>query len=400
MQRLLRWLVAVVVLLSAGVASAQNLAGNWQGTAQLGPRSLRVVFVVSAADGGGLRAVMYSIDQGGQAVPATATVQGTTVRLAAAGINLSFEGVLSADGNSINGTSTQGDNKIPLLLQRATKDTAWALPEPPRPMAADAPLAFEVATIKLSNPDTPGRLFTVRGRQVLTINTSLNNLIVFAYDLHEKQISGGPEWASMQKYDVTGLPQAPGIPSIVQLRGMIRQLLTDRFKLAFHRDQREMPVYAIIVGPTGHKLTRNDANPNGLPGLIFRGLGNLPVTNATMADFAGVLQSAVLDRPVVDKTGLTGRWDFAIRWTPDESQFGGLGVPVPPPTNDPNAPPGLFTAFTEQLGLKLDPHARAGRRAGDRQGGEAVGELRIRGRARRPTPATRTLLYRPLVRSF
>jgi len=355
MKTLLRWVVAVVVLLPAGVASAQNLAGNWQGTAQLGARSLRIVFVMSADDGGGLRALMYSIDQGGQAVPTTVTVQGSTVRLNSAGINLSFEGVLSADGNSINGTTTQGDNKIPLVLQRATKDTAWALPEPPRPMAANASLTFEVATIKLSNPDTPGKLFTVRGRQVLTINTTLNDLIVFAYDLHQKQIAGGPDWAESQKYDVTGQPEAPGIPSIVQLRGMIRQLLTDRFKLAFHRDKREMPVYAIVVGPNGHKLTKNDANPNGLPGLIFRGLGNLPVSNATMADFAGVLQSAVMDRPVVDKTGLTGRWDFAIRWTPDESQFGGLGVRVPAPTNDANAPPGIFTAFTEQLGLKLDP---------------------------------------------
>jgi uncharacterized protein (TIGR03435 family) len=358
MKTLLRWVVATVVLLSAGVASAQNLAGSWQGTLQLGPRSLRVVFVVSPADGGALRAVMYSIDQGGQGVPTTVTVQGSTVRLNSAGINATFEGVLSADGNSISGNSTQGDNKMPLVLQRATKDTAWALPEPPRPMAADAPLAFEVATIKLSNPDTPGKLYTVRGRQVLTINTTLTDLIVFAYDLHQKQIAGGPDWANVQKFDVTGQPQAPGIPSIVQLRGMIRELLTDRFKLAFHRDKREMPVYAIVVGPNGHKLTKNDANPNGLPGLIFRGLGNLPVTNATIADFAGVLQSAVMDRPVVDKTGLSGRWDFAIRWTPDESQFGGLGVRVPPPTDDPNAPPGIFTAFTDQLGLKLDP-ARA-----------------------------------------
>jgi len=136
---------------------------------------------------------------------------------------------------------------------------------------------------------------------------------------------------------------------------MIRLLLTERFKLAFHRDKREMPVYAIVVGPNGHKLTKNDNNPNGLPNLIFRGLGNLPVSNATIAEFAGVMQSAVMDRPVVDKTGLTGRWDFAIRWTPDESQFGGLGVRVPPPTDDPNAPPGIFTAFTDQLGLKLDP---------------------------------------------
>ena len=355
MKTLLRWVVAVVVLLSAGTAYAQSLAGNWQGTLQAGQRSFRFVFVVSAADGGGLRAAVYNIDQGGQAVPATVTAQGTAVRINAAGVGATFEGALSADGNTITGNFTQGGNAAPLTLQRATKETAWAIPEPPRPMAADAPLAFEVATIKLSNPDTPGRLFTVRGRQVLTINTTLNNLITFAYDLHEKQIAGGPDWAASQKYDVTGLPQAPGIPSIVQLRGMIRQLLTDRFKLTFHREPRDMPVYAIIVGPNGHKLTKNDNNPNGLPGLIFRGLGVLPVTNATMGDFAGVLQSAVLDRPVVDKTGLTGKWDFQIRWTPDESQFGGLGVRVPPPTDDPNAPPGIFTAFTDQLGLKLDP---------------------------------------------
>jgi uncharacterized protein (TIGR03435 family) len=350
-----RAVVALVVVMSASTAFGQALAGNWQGTLAAGGRSLRLVFQVAPADGGGFRGVMYSIDQGGQGVPATITVQGAAVRMAVAGINATFEGSLSADGNTLAGNFTQGGNPIAISLVRATRETAWAIPEPPRPMAADAPLAFEVATIKLSNPDTPGKLFTMRGRQVLTINTTLTDLIVFAYDLHAKQITGGPEWAGMQKFDVTGQPEAPGIPSIVQLRGMIRQLLTDRFKLAFHRDRRDMPVYAIVVGPNGHKLTKNDTNPNGLPGLVFRGLGVLPVSNATMADFAGVLQSAVLDRPVVDRTGLTGRWDFQIRWTPDESQFAGLGARVPPPTNDPNAPPGIFTAFTEQLGLKLDP---------------------------------------------
>jgi len=352
MRTLLRWVVALVVL-SAGVANAQGLAGNWQGTLRVGDRALRIVFVLSAADAGALRGVMYSIDQG-QAIPATITAQGSAVRMVVAGANITFEGSLGADGNSIAGNFTQGGNAIPLTLQRATKDTAWAIPEPPKPMAADAPLAFEVATIKLSNPDQPGRLFTVRGRQVLTINTTLNDLIVFAYDLHAKQIAGGPDWAESQKFDVTGQPEAPGTPSITQLRGMIRLLLTDRFKLAFHRDKRDMPVYAIVVGPNGHKLTKNETNPNGLPNLLFRGLGVLPVSNATMGEFVGVMQSAVLDRPVVDKTGLTGRWDFQLRWTPDESQFVSMGVRVPPPTNEANAPPGLFTAFPEQLGLKLD----------------------------------------------
>jgi uncharacterized protein (TIGR03435 family) len=73
-----------------------------------------------------------------------------------------------------------------------------------------------------------------------------------------------------------------------------------------------------------------------------------------MQDFAGLLQSAVLDRPVVDQTGLAGRWDFTLNWTPDESQFVGMGIKVPAPSDKLDAPPGLFTAIQEQLGLKLD----------------------------------------------
>lgn len=354
MKTLLRWVVALVVM-SAGAASAQGLAGNWQGTLEAGGRSLRLVFTVANADGGGLRGVMYSIDQGGQGIPATITAQGSAVRIVVAGINVTFEGSLSADGKSIAGTFTQGGNPIAITLQKSTPDTAWAIPEPPRPMAANAPTVFEVATIKLSNPDAQGRLFTFRGRQMLTINTTLNSLITMAYDLHPKQIVGGPDWADTQKYDITGQPEAPGVPNLTQMRGMIRQLLADRFKLTFHREPREMPVYAIVLAPGGHKLTKNDTNPDGLPGLLFRGLGVLPVTNATIGDFAAVMQGAVMDRPVVDKTGLTGKWDFQLRWTPDESQFASMGVRVPPQTDDPNAPPGLFTALPQQLGLKMDP---------------------------------------------
>lgn len=135
---------------------------------------------------------------------------------------------------------------------------------------------------------------------------------------------------------------------------MIQKLLAERFKLAFHRDKKELGVYAIIVGKTGPKVTKSQGDPNGLPSLFFQGLGVLPAMNATMADFAGVMQSAVLDRPVVDHTELAGRWDFTLTWTPDEFQFGGLGVKVPPPPKDVAAPPDLFTAFQEQLGLKLE----------------------------------------------
>ena len=134
----------------------------------------------------------------------------------------------------------------------------------------------------------------------------------------------------------------------------MQKLLTDRFSLVFHRETKPLPVYTIVVGSRGPMLTKNDTNPNGLPSLLFRGLGVLPAMNASMTDLARVMQAAVLDRPVVDKTGLQGRYDFTLTWTPDDSQFRGLGVRVPPPSGDANAPPGLFTAIQEQLGLKLE----------------------------------------------
>jgi len=81
-----------------------------------------------------------------------------------------------------------------------------------------------------------------------------------------------------------------------------------------------------------------DDNPNGLPALFFRGLGKLNVRNATVADFAGLMQSAGLDRPVVDQTALAGRFNFTLNCAHDESQFGGMGIKVPPPTDAADAP--------------------------------------------------------------
>jgi uncharacterized protein (TIGR03435 family) len=354
MKTFTRWIALLVMLSASVLAQSQNIAGQWQGTLQAG-KELRLVFVIANADGGGLRATMHSIDQGGQGVPVTeTTLSGTTLRMSVAGIGGTFEGNLSADGTSIAGNWRQGGGALSLTLRRATPDTAWAIPAPPKPMAADAPAFFEVATIKPSIPDRPGKVFTVKGRQVITINTTTNDLITFAYDLHARQIIGGPPWMESEKYDVTGQPEGQGVPSRTQLSAMVRRLLEDRFRFTFHREKRELPVYAITVAPGGPKMTKNDTNPNGLPGLFFKGLGTLPGMNATMGDLAGVMQTAVLDRPVIDKTGLPGRWDFTLRWTPDETQFQGMGVRVPPPSNDPDAPPGLFTAFQEQLGLKLE----------------------------------------------
>jgi uncharacterized protein (TIGR03435 family) len=143
-------------------------------------------------------------------------------------------------------------------------------------------------------------------------------------------------------------------PNDKQIKTMLQKLLAERFKLTFHHDKRELSVYLISVASGGSKLTTS--SPNDCTNFLFRGLGDLLVTNMTMTDFATWMQASVMDKPVVDQTGLSGRYDFQLNWTPDESQFAqlrGTGRVVPPPTNDPNAPPSLYTAMQEQLGLKM-----------------------------------------------
>ena len=194
MKKLMLWIVMAAA--SATALQAQEISGTWQGSLQPpgAPNALRLVMKISK-EVDQLKGTLYSIDQGAQSIAATVTVQGGTVRMSVAPAGISYEGKLAADGNSIVGTFTQGPGNLPLTLTRANKETAWALPAPPKTMAADAPTAFEVATIRPSNPDAQGRGITMRGpREVLTINTPLGYLIEFAYNVNTRQVFGGPSW--------------------------------------------------------------------------------------------------------------------------------------------------------------------------------------------------------------
>lgn len=221
-------------------------------------------------------------------------------------------------------------------------------------MPVDASPKFEVATIKPSNPDGQGQGFDIQGRHVKTMKTTVNNMITFAYGLHAKQIVGGPEWLDIERFDVDGVPDLEGTPNIQQFRMLIQSLLAERFKLAFHYDRRELSVYALTVGKNGPRLTETVRKPNDLPDFSIGKLGVLKVVNVTMRDFCIGMQSVVMDKPMVDQTGLAGRYDFALTWTPDASQFFQTGTRIPESRDDPNAPPGLYTAIQEQLGLKLE----------------------------------------------
>jgi uncharacterized protein (TIGR03435 family) len=370
-RKLMLCLVGVVMfgmtaagLMQAPDAQAQSataktgIEDTWQGTLHAPQKDLRTVLKITKTDAGALKVMMYSIDQGaGGMTASSSSFADGTLKYGIEMIDGTYEGKLSSDGKSITGSWKQGNSPMSLVFERATPETAWAIPEPPPripPMAADADPNFDVATVKPSKPDQPGKAFMVRGNRFSTINTTLSDLICFAYDVQQKQIVGAPDWITTDKFDIAAQPDVPGTPSQRQLKSMVQKLLADRFQLKFHRDKKELSAYVLSTGKNGPKLKQNDGNPNGLPGLFFRQLGYLTVQNATMADFTRLMQSAVLDRPVVDQTGLQGKWDFVLKWTPDESQFGGMGVKVPPPSDAADAPPPLFTAIQEQIGLKLD----------------------------------------------
>jgi uncharacterized protein (TIGR03435 family) len=362
MRKLICWVIALAAFMGCALY-AQQLPGTWQGTLKAGERELRIVMKLSLDDDK-LKAVMYSIDQGGDPITAnTFTHKGSSVKFSITQIGGSYEGTLSSDGNTINGTWTQGQ-PMPLNLVRATADTAWTIPEPPPPpkvMAEDAKPEFEVATIKPARPEERFSLLVNRSGMMNTTATSLSDLIKFAYDLHPRQITGGPSWLETERFDVSGKPDTPGLPNVKQLKAMVQKLLADRFALKFHLEQKELPVFAIQLASTGHKMTKNDSNPKGLPGFGGGGPRGMFVRNATMAEFAHVMQANVLDKPVVDQTGLgTARWDFILKWTPDGPRPGAGaaaqpgGAPTPAPAgNDVDAPPDIFAAFQQQLGLKL-----------------------------------------------
>lgn len=344
----------------AAPAATGDIIGTWQGTLHApGGHDLRTVLKITKDDKGALHAMFYSIDQSGQGIPTSSiSFDKDILKYGIDFISFKYQGKMSADGNSISGTSTQGDRSIPLVFERATPETEWAMPAPPPkipPMPADAHPTFEVATIKPTKPDEQRTFLVWRGNDMQVVNFTLASLVQFAYDIQGKQIVGAPDWIDTDKFDISAKPDTPGQPNGEQLKEMVQKLLADRFALKFHKDEKEMGAYVLTVGKDGPKMKQNTSNPNGLPGLFFGPIGTLHVMNATMENFTGLMQSAVLDRPVVDKTGLKGRWDFTLKWTPDESQFAGMGVEIPPPSpEDPNPAPPLFTAIQEQLDLKLE----------------------------------------------
>lgn len=252
--------------------------------------------------------------------------------------------------------------------------------------AADAP-TFEAASIKPAadtgrrgGRGTPGRF---QG-----INLPVRQLIRQAYDIHDSQIIGGPEWLASEGFDINA---TTGDTPPDQMRFMMQTLLRDRFKLAFHTEKRELPIYALVVARSDGKIgsglkripdgecpppgARRGAPPAGGPpaappppfdpnnpqpgcgGIIF-GPGRLLAHGVQIDQLArsigGLPALTAFNRIVVNETKLEGQYDFDFRFA---NEFAGRGGPPPagaPPAPAPGDEPALVTALQEQLGLKLD----------------------------------------------
>jgi len=205
----------------------------------------------------------------------------------------------------------------------------------------EAPRTFAVATIKPSRADA-APMTQIRGNRFVTEGTTFVDVFKYAFGVHPDQVVGGPEWLRTERFDIVADPETDKRSSSDEMKAMMRQLLMERFHVVMHQEQKVLSVYAVQKAVDAPKLTKSAGNDRGIPVVGYDPRGELQVGNATMANFAGFLQRFVLDRPAVDQTGIEGKFDLVLRWTPDDVRGGDAG-----------AEPGLFTAMKEQLGLKL-----------------------------------------------
>lgn len=205
--------------------------------------------------------------------------------------------------------------------------------------------SIEVAVIKLHDPNSYHNSFSFRGDRFSLDDQTISRLIAFAWGVNQNQIVDAPNWIRDEHYDMDGETNAQTDPTVPEQQQLIQKLLAERFGLRFHREKRELAVYALVVAKGGPKLTPA-ALPNAQPGQHNEGHGaqtTRSFTSAAMSDFVLTMQF-FLDRPLVDQTGLTGRYDFSLTYTYADAS-----------NSDPDAPPPLFTALQEQLGLKFQP---------------------------------------------
>jgi uncharacterized protein (TIGR03435 family) len=259
--------------------------------------------------------------------------------------------------------------------------------------AAGPPPAFEAASVKPNKSGDAKALFQVPpGGRLNALNVRASQLITFAYQILDTQLVGAPDWVTSERFDVVAKlggepPAATAGTNAVRLA--LQSLLAERFKLAAHRETREIPIYALVTAKSDRapgrmlKISTADCSPEAVA--VRRAAGSVGGTTGfcgsrflpghirfggfPLSEFAKVMTPHD-GRIVVDRTGLTGNWDFELTFTPDGPVSAAPGQELP--KIDPNGP-SIFTALQEQLGLKLEPT-------------RGPGEVLVIDRVEQPTP--------------
>jgi uncharacterized protein (TIGR03435 family) len=242
------------------------------------------------------------------------------------------------------------------------------------PLLSQAPsqgrAQFEVASVKVHPPPITQVGIANRGGRFVSTGFSLKMLVARGYAVPESRIAGLPAWAESERYDIEA--KAPETSAPGQLQQMIQTMLEDRFQLKVHKETRELPVYDLTVPRNGSKLklSTDQTPPPPLVPVVpspgaprQRGSAGFGITNGRFTFEGSAIPISMLvnslqqrvDRPVIDKTGLTGLFDIKLEWVP------GAEAPPLPFSQNPDAPPpppvdgpSIFTAIQEQLGLRLE----------------------------------------------
>ena len=232
--------------------------------------------------------------------------------------------------------------------------------------------AFEVVSVKPNKSDSGMIRVMSKPDGYSATNISLKMLVQGAYGIREDLISGAPSWADSARFDIDAKVAGSDVDALKKLspeqrRLVLQPLLADRFKLKVHTETKQLPVYELVLAKGGSKL--KEANPGdtyakgikgpdgvGRGGMMRVGRGQLTAQAVPMTSLANLL-SQQLHRTVIDKTGLTGKYDLELNWTPDQGSdpmFKGTdGSPQRADAAPDTSGPSIFTALQEQLGLKL-----------------------------------------------
>jgi len=217
-----------------------------------------------------------------------------------------------------------------------------------------AKFAFEVASIR-QNVDGGGHVHIYNDRhngEFRTVNAPLKMILVYAYELPRTQMVGGPAWVDSTTFDIDAKAEAAVSDALAKMQGadanaakqgMVRKLLAERFGLVVHRETREMPVFDLVVAKDGPRFAKSDVQGTTI------NEGNDHIDAIGSDDTLAMLCESLgrrTGRVVLNKTGMNGRYKLSLKWTPDDMAAAGK--------TGPDAPPDLFTAIQEQLGLKLE----------------------------------------------